>query len=78
MIWSMTEWNSLYNTTNLQKLCDDALNVVAHVPRHGEGGAVADGEGNIETVCNRLSEQSFAGTGWAKHHDVRLFKPEEK
>ena len=62
--------------TNLKQLSDDALDVVADVSGHREGGAVADGERNVEALSDRLSQKGFAGTSRSEHHDVGLFKSE--
>ncbi len=62
---------------NLKKFGDDALDVVADVAGHGERGAVADGERDVEALRDRLRKQCLAGTGGAEHHNVRFFKPKK-
>ena len=63
---------------NLEKLCNDALNVVTDVSCHGESGAVADRERNVQAVSDRLCQQRLAGTGRTEHHYVRLLKSKKK
>jgi hypothetical protein len=60
---------------NLEKFGDDAFDVVADVAGHGERGAVADGERDVEALRDRLRQQCLAGAGGTEHHDVRFFKP---
>ena len=42
--------------------------------RHGEGGAVADGEGDVKALGDGLRQQGLPASSWTKHHDVRLFQ----
>merc|ERR1719370_539611 len=48
---------------SLKQLAHHRLNVLTNIARHGESGAVADGEGNIEALGDGLSQQGLAASG---------------
>ena len=60
----------VYNSSTIE-----ILNVAIMITdRHGEGGAVTDGEGDVKTLGNGLRQQGLPTSGWTKHHDVWLLK----
>ncbi len=56
----------------LQKLEEDVLDVFADVAGFGEGGGVADGEGDVENARQGFGEQGFAAAGGADQKDIAL------
>ena len=56
----------------LDQLEKDVLDVLAHVPRLGQGGGVGDGEGHVEHAGQGLGEQRLATPGGAEQQDVGL------
>ncbi len=45
---------------------------LSHSPSHGEGGAVADGEGHVEAPRDGLRQEGLPAARRAEHDDVGL------
>ena len=48
--------------------------IVSDVSCHGEGCAVADGEGYVETPGDSLGQEGLPRTRRTEHHDIRLLQ----
>ena len=56
----------------VQQLEQDVLDVLAHVAGLGQGGGVADGEGNVQDAGQRPGQQGLAAAGRPDQEDVGL------
>ena len=56
----------------VQQLEEQVLDVLADVAGFGQGGGVADGEGDVEDLGEGAGQQGFAAAGRADQEDVAL------